>query len=180
MRPWAKLPPGDRVGRQPTYGAGLDGDRWHAAASLPVTGIRTVPVYRGSHSKLKDELMNKMGPDTLGSQKEDEDDHDWCPRLDRRVAIRLLGYSALAAATGCGSTTRHSSISAANSSSQTTATTTSLTTSSSAVEQSIQVTLTATLTPSPATGTVTFYDGTASLGSSMTSLARMMTSLSSP
>ncbi len=62
-------------------------------------------------------------------------------------------------------TTSHSSTTTSDSSSQTTATATSLTASSSTVVQSVQVTLTATLSPSAATGTVTFYDGTSSLGS---------------
>ena len=108
--------------------------------------------------------MERMGTDTHALRKEDDDDHDWCPRLDRRVAIRLLGYSALATVTGCA-TTSHSSTTTSDSSSQTTATATSLTASSSTVVQSVQVTLTATLSPSAATGTVTFYDGTSSLGS---------------
>ena len=29
--------------------------------------------------------MHRMGSDTHGPRKEDEDDHDWCPRLDRRL-----------------------------------------------------------------------------------------------
>jgi len=102
---------------------------------------------------MKEMLTAPHGPTT----KDDDDDHDWCPRLDRRVAMRLLGYSALATMTGCGTST--------GSSSGTTATTTSLTASSSSVEQSVKITLTATVSPSAATGTVTFYDGTTSLGS---------------
>jgi Bacterial Ig-like domain (group 3)/Dioxygenase len=143
-----------------------------------VTGLLTVPVYLVSNSNLEDELMERMGPDTHALRKEDEEDHDWCPRLDRRVAIRLLGYSALATVTGCGTTTSHTSTSANSSSSQTTATATSLTASSSTVVQSVQVTLTATVSPSSATGTVTFYDGTTSLGSSTLSTGTAALSVS--
>ena len=110
--------------------------------------------------------MERMGSDIHAPRKEDGDDHDWCPKLDRRVAIRLLGYSALATVTECGSTTSHSSTTTNSSSSETTtATATSLTASSSTIVQSVQVTLMATVSPSAATGTVTFYDGTSSLGS---------------
>jgi hypothetical protein len=119
--------------------------------------------------------MERMGSDTHASRKEDEEDHDWCPRLDRRVAIRLLGYSALATVTACGTTTSHSSTSTNSSSSETTtATATSLTASSPTVVQSVQVTLTATVSPSAATGTVTFYDGTSSHPEGMLEVQKLL------
>lgn len=102
--------------------------------------------------------MPEMLTATHGLKQEEDDDHDWCPRLDRRVAMRLLGCSALATITGCGTSK--------GSSSGTTATTTTLAASSSSVEQSVKIALTATVSPSAATGTVTFYDGSTSLGSS--------------
>ena len=89
-------------------------------------------------------------------------DHDWCPELDRRAALRLLSMSTIAAFAGCGRGVTVSSTS--TTSSDTIATTTTLTTSASSVATNTSVTLTATVSPTAATGTVTFYDGTTSLG----------------
>ena len=107
-----------------------------------------------------------------------EDEHqEWCPRLDRRVAVRLLGLSALATMAGCGSSGHSSS----DSSSGTTTTTTSLAASSTTAETGVSITLTATVSPTAATGTVTFYDGTTSLGTGTLSsgTATLSTSFSS-
>ena len=94
---------------------------------------------------------------------EEDDGHEWCPRLDRRAALRLLGLGTLAAAAGCSSTVTASS-STSSASSGTTSTTTTLTASSTTVEERATVTLTAAVSPTAATGTVTFYEGTTSLG----------------
>lgn len=92
---------------------------------------------------------------------EEHEDHHWCPRLDRRAAVRLLGLSTLATIAGCGSS---GSTSTSTTSTATTATTTTLTASTTTPAQAASVTLTATVSPTAATGTVTFYDGTTSLG----------------
>jgi len=107
----------------------------------------------------------------------DEDHQDWCPPLDprvnRRIALRLLGMTALATVAGCGTTSKSSTTSSTSSdttsTSTTTATTTTLTASTSSVAQGASVTLTGSVSPSAATGTVTFYDGSSSLGSSILS-----------
>jgi protocatechuate 3,4-dioxygenase beta subunit len=106
-------------------------------------------------------MQNKLSPSPEHTLPAEEEHHEWCPRLDRRVAMRLLGYSALATIAGCGTTS-----SSSDSSSGTTATTTTLTSSASSVEEGVKVTLTAAVSPAAATGKATFYDGTTSLGSS--------------
>jgi hypothetical protein len=94
---------------------------------------------------------------------EEEHDHHWCPKLDRRAALRLLSMSTLATVAGCGgSATKATSSTTATTG--TTASTTKLTASTTTPEQAASVTLTATVSPTAATGTVTFYDGTTSLG----------------
>jgi hypothetical protein len=70
------------------------------------------------------------------------------------IALILLTI-AMTSATGCNS---------GGSSSGTTSTTTTLAASTTTPTADASVTLTATVSPSAATGTVTFYDGTASLG----------------
>jgi hypothetical protein len=72
------------------------------------------------------------------------------------IALLLVTLGSVFA-TGCGST-------ASSISSSTTSTTTTLTASTATPVQGASVTLTASVSPSAATGTVTFYDGTASLG----------------
>lgn len=79
-------------------------------------------------------------------------------RSKAMTAIALLMMFALLIS-GCGSDSDSSS-----SSGGTTASTTELALSSNSVTYGANVTLTATVTPSAATGTVTFYDGTTSLG----------------
>ena len=91
--------------------------------------------------------------------RDDEvDSHDWLPPLDRRVAVRMLGMSALATLVGCAASSSASSSSALQSSG-TTATTTTLTTSSTTTATGTSITLTAAVSPSAASGTVTFYKG---------------------
>ncbi len=75
----------------------------------------------------------------------------------------MLGMSTLATVAGCNSTV--SSSSSGTSSSGTTSTTTTLKASSTAATTGSSVTLTAAVSPTAATGTVTFYDSTTSLGS---------------
>ena len=96
-------------------------------------------------------------------EETEEDHHEWCPKLDRRAAIRLMSMSAVAAAAGCGSSGK-STTATTTTSTETTATTTTLTASETSVAENTSVTLTAAVSPSAATGTVTFYDGTSSLG----------------
>lgn len=112
-------------------------------------------------------MMQTLPANPNQTSEDKHDDHDWCPRLDRRVAVRLLGLSALATVTGCGGShaSSASSSTSTESSSTTTATATTLTASSSSVEEGVKVTLTASVSPAAATGTVTFYDGSTSLGS---------------
>ena len=93
--------------------------------------------------------------------EEEDHNHEWCPPLDRRAALRLLGMSTVAAAVGCG---RGNYTASTSTSSGTIATTTTLTASASSVTVGVSDTLTATVSPSAATGTVTFYDGTTTLG----------------
>ena len=94
----------------------------------------------------------------------DEHNHvEWCPKLDRRAAVRLFSMSALAAVAGCG--TGGTTTSGSGSGRGTTATTTTLSFASTAPVAGASDTLTAVVSPSAATGIVTFYDGTTSLGS---------------
>ncbi|MGI4829054.1 MAG: Ig-like domain repeat protein [Janthinobacterium lividum] len=67
--------------------------------------------------------------------------------------------SALATVAGCGTNGSASTVS-----SGTNASTTTLTASATTAEEGVKVTLTATVSPSAAAGTVTFYDGATSLG----------------
>ncbi|MCU1323173.1 MAG: intradiol ring-cleavage dioxygenase [Acidobacteriaceae bacterium] len=88
------------------------------------------------------------------------DERDWCPPLDRRAVLKALGAGALSGvAAGCGTSRSNSS------SSSTTATTVSLGASTSSTTVGTAVTLTAILSPSAGTGSVTFYNGTTVLGS---------------
>jgi protocatechuate 3,4-dioxygenase beta subunit len=97
---------------------------------------------------------------TLVRDREEEfDPHDWLPPLDRRAALRLIGMTALATATGCNSGGSTST------STGTIATTTTLATSAGSTSTGTAVTLTATVSPTAAAGTVTFYNGSTSLGS---------------
>jgi protocatechuate 3,4-dioxygenase beta subunit len=93
---------------------------------------------------------------------EEEDHVEWCPPLDRRAALRLLGLSAAAALVGCGG---NGTTTSAESSTTTSSSATALTASATSVQTSASVTLTAAVTPTAATGSVTFYDGTTTLGS---------------
>jgi protocatechuate 3,4-dioxygenase beta subunit len=106
--------------------------------------------------------MPQSGEESRLKIVKDHDSHHWCPNLDRRVALRLLGMTTLAAVSGCGGGTTTASATAATTG--TTSSTTKLTASSTTPEQSASVTLTATVTPTAASGTVIFYDGTTSLG----------------
>ncbi|MGI4828691.1 MAG: hypothetical protein ACRYFU_10955 [Janthinobacterium lividum] len=72
----------------------------------------------------------------------------------------MLSLTALATVTGCGT----SGNATTSTSSGTTASTTTLAASSTAVEEAVKITLTATVSPAAATGTITFYDGTTALG----------------
>jgi protocatechuate 3,4-dioxygenase beta subunit len=94
------------------------------------------------------------------------DPHDWLPPLDRRAALKMLGFGAVSAVgtmVGCGgkgTTSTTSSVSTG-----TTATSTTLTPSATSTTSGTSVTLAATVSPAAATGSVTFYNGTTSLGS---------------
>ena len=94
------------------------------------------------------------------------DPNDWCPPLDRRAAVRLLSFSALASVVGCGSAGTTVSSTKADTSTGTTSTTTVLTASSTSVTAGTSVILTAVVSPTAATGTVTFFNASTSLGSS--------------
>jgi protocatechuate 3,4-dioxygenase beta subunit len=85
------------------------------------------------------------------------DEKDWCPPLDRRAAMKIFGVDAIGTVvTGCGwSTITGSSL---------TATSVSLGASTTSAKVGASVTLTAMVAPSAASGTVTFYNGTLSLG----------------
>lgn len=93
----------------------------------------------------------------------EEDSHHWCPPLDRRRALRLLGLSTLAGVAGCGSGGTAST--GTTTTTAATATVTTLVASTTSVATGTAVTLTATVSPAAATGSVTFYNGTTSLGS---------------
>ena len=108
--------------------------------------------------------MPKAGQENVTNVLDEHESHHWCPSLDRRAALRLLGLSALANVAGCGGSSATSATSSATTG--TTASTTKLTASATTVEQSASVTLTAVVSPTAATGKVTFYDGTTSLGTS--------------
>lgn len=94
---------------------------------------------------------------------DDHDHQEWCPKLDRRAALRLLSMSAVASMTSCTGV-KGASTTATTTSTAGTATTTALTSSASTVEEATSVTLTAVVSPSAATGTLAFYDGTSSIG----------------
>jgi len=99
----------------------------------------------------------------LTVDRDDEfDPHDWLPPLDRRAAVRLLSMSALAALAGCGSGGK---VSAGSGSNGTTASATTLAPSATSTTTGSTITLTAAVSPTAATGTVTFYNGSTSLGS---------------
>jgi len=109
----------------------------------------------------KGEIMPKNTEENHPTLARKHDEPHWLPSLDRRAALRLLGMSTLATVAGCGS----GGTILADASSGTTSSTTTLAVSTTAPAQGASVTLTATVSPSAATGTVTFYDGTTSLGS---------------
>lgn len=89
------------------------------------------------------------------------DPKEWKPPLDRRAALRIFGSGAAGALVlGCGT-----GGTASTSSSITTATSLSVGVSASSVMVGTAVTLTAMIAPSGATGSVTFYNGSTSLGS---------------
>jgi len=99
---------------------------------------------------------------SAGAMHDDGDPH-WCPQLDRRVAVRLVGMSTLAAMAGCkAAATTASTVASTTTGAAATATT--LKASATTAETGAAITLTATVSPSAATGSVTFYDGSASLG----------------
>lgn len=110
-------------------------------------------------------MPNNPAPDTSHSHEtgHSHEDHNWCPTLDRRAALRLLSMTTIAAAAGCGSGGSLAS-STTTSNSTGTATTTTLAASATSVVEGVSLTLTATVAPTAASGTVTFYDGTTSLG----------------
>jgi hypothetical protein len=86
----------------------------------------------------------------------------------------MLGMTAIATFSGCGSST--GTTSTATTSTGTTATTTTLAASASSTTTGTAVTLTASVSPTAAAGTVTFYNGSTSLGSA--TLSSGSTSLS--
>jgi len=92
---------------------------------------------------------------------EEDDDYHWCPSLDRRAALRLLGMGTLATMAGCSA----GAAATATTSSGTTASVTTLTPSATSASAGASVTLTATVSPAAATGTIAFYNGTTLLGS---------------
>jgi hypothetical protein len=111
--------------------------------------------------------MLQRGEGSQACVPEEENHQEWCPKLDRRAALRLLGITSIATVTGCGTArTTTSSTTATTTASTTgkTASSTTLTPSVTTAEQSASVTLSAVVSPTAATGTVTFYDGTTSLG----------------
>jgi protocatechuate 3,4-dioxygenase beta subunit len=86
------------------------------------------------------------------------DPNDWVPALDRRAVVRMLGMAAAGALVGCGGKNTSTT-------SGTTATTTTLAPSTTDAATGSSVTLTANVSPSAATGSVTFFNGLTSIGS---------------
>lgn len=125
--------------------------------------------------------MSKTEPDfrLVVDRNDNFDPHDWVPPLDRRTAIRILSLSAIGTAIGCGSS--GSSSSTSTESTSTTSTTTTLTPSATTVATGASIALNATVSPSAATGTVIFYNGSTSIGSAALSSgsASITTSFSS-
>jgi len=95
----------------------------------------------------------------VADRNHEPNEKDWCPPLDRRAALKVFGAGAVGAMVGCGAGS-----SSASSTGSTTSTSISLGTSSTATTVGTSVTLTAMVAPSAATGTVTFYNGTAAIG----------------
>jgi protocatechuate 3,4-dioxygenase beta subunit len=95
--------------------------------------------------------------------REEPDEKDWCPPLDRRAALKVLSASSLVAAVSCGGGP------ATSSKTNSTATTISLGSSTTEATIGTSIVLTAMVAPSAATGTVTFYDGSSSLGNATVS-----------
>jgi protocatechuate 3,4-dioxygenase beta subunit len=91
--------------------------------------------------------------------KEEPDEKDWCPALDRRAVLKFFSAGALGTVVGCGGVG-----SVSTSSDATTATSVSLAASSTSTTVGTAITLTAMVSPSAATGSVTFYSGTTALG----------------
>ena len=122
--------------------------------------------------------MHRYGGVARYEAIEEEDEHHWCPQLDRRAVVRLLSLSALAGVAGCGNNESPSTSTSA--SGGTTASATVLTASPTSAVQNASVTLTAVVTPAAAAGTVIFYDGTISLGTATLSsgTAKLTTSFS--
>src|SRR5882757_4766222 len=111
--------------------------------------------------------MLQRGEGSQSCVQEEENHQEWCPTLDRRAALRLLGITTIATVTGCGTAKTTTASAAATTTASTTgktASSTTLTPSVTTAEQSASVTLSAVVSPTAATGTVTFYDGTTSLG----------------
>ncbi|MFC6647139.1 Ig-like domain repeat protein [Granulicella cerasi] len=122
---------------------------------------------------MRPEILLKLIPDRKDRKP---DEKDWCPPLDRRAALRIFGAGALITVAGCGDGTNTTASGATK-----TSTATSLGVSSTSVTIGTSVTLTAMVAPSAATGSVTFYNGSTSLGSVTISsgVAALTTSFSS-
>lgn len=93
---------------------------------------------------------------------EKPDEFEWRPPLDRRAALKIFGTGALGTIVGCSG---GSNSSTSSDSSSKTASTVSLGVSAASVTVGASVTLTAMVAPSAATGTITFYNGSISMGS---------------
>lgn len=108
-------------------------------------------------------IEKQLGQNTLIEEEEEHEGHHWCPPLHRRAAMRLLSMSTIAAIAGCGGggTVPGSS---STTSSGTSSSTTALAASTSSTTTGTSITLTASVSPSAASGKVTFYDGTTALG----------------
>jgi protocatechuate 3,4-dioxygenase beta subunit len=93
--------------------------------------------------------------------KEEPDEKDWCPALDRRAVLKFFSAGALGTVVGCGG---GGTLSTNSDAATTTATSISLAASSTSTTVGTSITLTAMVSPSAATGSVTFYSGTTALG----------------
>jgi protocatechuate 3,4-dioxygenase beta subunit len=100
----------------------------------------------------------------IADKSTDEDANEWLPALDRRTALRMIGFTAATTLAGCGGKSSATS-QTSNETSTTTATSTTLTASPTSAAVDASVTLSANVSPSAAAGSVSFLNGTASLGS---------------